>query len=61
MSAKFCDKDSENNGEHLCNVSPYVPRRPLERDESIVLELEIFSWQVYEVVIYMLVSLTICP
>lgn len=43
------------------NVCPYVPRRPLSRDWSIVLESEFFSWQVYEAVIPMSLSLSICP
>ena len=45
----------------LSNVCPCVQRRTLLRDESIVLESQIFSWQVYEVVIRMSLSLTISP
>jgi hypothetical protein len=33
----------------------------LSRDRSIVLELEFFSWQVYEAITYMLLYLSICP
>jgi hypothetical protein len=43
------------------NVCPCVPRRTLSRDESIVLESQIFSWQVHEVIINMSLSLTISP
>jgi hypothetical protein len=38
------------------NVSPCVARRTLLRDESIVLESQIFSYLVYEVVIPKLLS-----
>ncbi|KAH7327538.1 hypothetical protein BKA65DRAFT_510774 [Rhexocercosporidium sp. MPI-PUGE-AT-0058] len=43
------------------NVCPCVPRRTLSRDESTGLESQNFPWQVYEVVVHMSLSLTICP
>jgi hypothetical protein len=45
----------------IANVCPCVQRRTLSRDESIVLESQIFSWQVYEVIIRISISLTISP
>ena len=45
----------------VSNVCPCVQRRTLSRDETIVLESQIFPWQVYKVVIRMLLSLTISP
>jgi len=49
------------NLEILNNVYPCVLRRTLLRDESIVLELQFFSYYIYKVVIDILLSLTISP
>jgi hypothetical protein len=57
----FCKINDTLFRNYSSNVCPCVPRRTPSRDKSIVYQSQLFSWQVYEFVLKMLLSLTIFP